>query len=176
MAMIIATHVSPDWDAIASCWLLQRYGGMQDASIVFVNTGNPDQAVLESADAVVDTGKALDPATRRFDHHQLPEPQATDASAAMHVYGHLTGLDSGLWYLLPLIQLIHNGDIGGSGAAFSRELGIHALLSAMKARKSSDAELLSFGYGLLDLLDERLKIATTSSAGYTSNLAYISDD
>ena len=52
---MIITHVSPDLDALVSVWLLKRYDGMDEASIEFVNTGNPDPDLLAKAEAVVDT-------------------------------------------------------------------------------------------------------------------------
>src|SRR5260221_1621815 len=37
---IIVTHMSPDWDAITSVWLLKKYlAGWQDAAVKFVPAG-----------------------------------------------------------------------------------------------------------------------------------------
>lgn len=68
---IIVTHISPDIDAITSCWLIKRFlPGWQNALIKFVPAGstfenkNPD----ENADIIhVDTGMG------KFDHHQTNE-------------------------------------------------------------------------------------------------------
>src|SRR3972149_4062797 len=54
---IIVSHVSPDWDAITSLWLLQRFGGFATAAIELVNTGKPDPEILAGAAVVVDTGR-----------------------------------------------------------------------------------------------------------------------
>ncbi len=37
---IIVTHMSPDWDAITSVWLLKKYlSGWQEADVRFVPAG-----------------------------------------------------------------------------------------------------------------------------------------
>ena len=77
----IVTHVSPDLDAIASAWLLLRYvPNFEGAKVVFVNTGNPDRAILAQADAVVDTGGAYNPYQYWYDHHQMENPNETCAA------------------------------------------------------------------------------------------------
>ena len=62
---MIVTHTSPDLDAIASVWLLKRFGNMENEPVGFVNTGNPDQEMLSKAKAVVDTSKVHNEATLR---------------------------------------------------------------------------------------------------------------
>ncbi|MCS6956561.1 MAG: chromate resistance protein [Patescibacteria group bacterium] len=67
----IVTHLSPDLDAIASCWLIKRFlPGWKNAQIKFVPAGktldnkNPD----ENPEIIhVDTGMG------RFDHHQTSD-------------------------------------------------------------------------------------------------------
>lgn len=172
----IVTHTAPDFDAIGACWLLQRYGGMADAAVVFVNTGNPDRAVLDTADAVVDTGREYDPARLRFDHHQFPGATANSMCAAREVYQHLDNNGAAIGYLYPLIKLIFDGDTGKSEANQSRQIGIHALLSAKKARRASNEELLAYGYELLDLLAERLKAQHEAQAELFTKIVYRSDD
>lgn len=147
----IATHVSPDWDAIMSCWLLQRHGGFVNAGVVFVNTGSPNPAVLAGATAVVDTGREFDPERRRYDHHQDAYADSATARVA-------ADMDTPAW-LEPLVAMVHHGDFGSMeyGAGHSRAVGIHAALAGAKARGLSDAELLSYGYQLLDDVAAALK-------------------
>lgn len=148
---MIITHQSLDWDALGAVWLLKRYAGMEDHEVVFVNTGAPDPALLARADAVVDTGREFDPARLRFDHHQLPGKQATDTSAAYQVAMWLYYEKSvDVAHLQPLFDLILCGDTGRKekGADWSRIVGLHALLSAQKARKLDDAALLAYGFDL----------------------------
>lgn len=182
---MIITHTSPDWDAITSCWLLQRYGGFSDAPVVFVNTGNPDRALLDSAVAVVDTGRAYDVTRWRFDHHHLPGTEANATCAAHLVWCWLEArapipsaeYDT-LMAIEDLVRLVFNGDTGGNewGAAYSRTVGIHALLSAQKAKRLSDAELLAYGYQILDDLAAHLIARDEARRTLAQHTVYASED
>lgn len=173
---MIVTHTSPDWDAIAAVWLLKRFGGLADAPVAFVNTGNPDRALLDAATAVVDTGREYDPARLRFDHHQMPGVEANGTCAADLVYAHVVDPQRVYRYLDPLIDLILDGDTGRAGANPSRAVGIHALLSAQKARRLSDEALLDWGMEILDLLAERLKAQAEARASLAQHTVYRSAD
>lgn len=85
---IIVTHISPDWDAITSVWLIKKYlAGWQNATVEFVPAGQriagSKDEIMTNADPIekindndtihVDTG--LGP----LDHHQI---QDTNISAA----------------------------------------------------------------------------------------------
>lgn len=148
---MIITHTSPDWDAIASCWLFQRFGGLGEMPVAFVNTGAPDTDLLSRAAAVVDTGRVYDPARLRFDHHQDAAPDSAATRVAAHLH-------TSIW-LAPLVALVHHGDCGSprAGADWSRQVGIHAALSGAKARGLDDAALLAYGYQLLDDIAAHLK-------------------
>lgn len=82
---IIVTHMSPDWDAISSVWLLKKYlSGWQDASVQFVPAGQrlrgpaTPREVIEKIDGNevihVDTGLGL------LDHHQTQDRTVSAAS------------------------------------------------------------------------------------------------
>lgn len=183
----IVTHTAPDFDAIGACWLLTRYGPYKkEASVEFVNTGNPDRAALDIADAVVDTGREFNPDRLRFDHHHFPGAQANLTCATQQVYEHLcivrsdyedvTLSTSGILHLRPIIDLIYAGDTGRHEADQSRATGIHALLSVKKARRASNEELLAFGYDLLDMLAERLRAQSVARQELASKVVYRSDD
>lgn len=173
---MIVTHTSPDWDAIGAVWLLKRYGGMDADSVQFVNTGNPDRALIDVAAAVVDTGREYDPARLRFDHHQFAGAAANNDSAASLVYADVVNPQRVYGYLDPLVRLIFEGDTGRSGANPSRETGIHALLSAQKARRLSDDALLAWGMETLDLLAERLKAQAQARLSLAQHTVYRSGD
>lgn len=174
----IITHTSPDWDAIGGCWFLQRFGGLGDATVRFVNTGAPDQDILDGATAVVDTGREYDPARRRFDHHHLPGSQANDTSATLQVFAYLAGDNPALDYLKPIAALIWSGDTGriSNYADASRAIGIHALLSAQKAKRLTDEQLLSWGYNILDDLAAHLKAQADARAALDSCVVWQSKD
>lgn len=175
MTRIIVGHVSPDWDCITALWLLQRFGGFEDATIALVNTGTPDPEILAEAAAVVDTGRVYDKYTDRFDHHQFPGATANETCAARQVWMHLRpGGD--LEHLAPLIDLIYAGDTGKPAANPSRQLGIHALLSAWKARKVSDTALIAIGYDVLDDLAAHLKRASEARQSLDAHTVYRSAD
>jgi hypothetical protein len=177
MTRTIVGHVSPDWDCIAALWLLQRFGGFEDATIALVNTGAPDPTVLAEAAAVVDTGRVYDPSNWRFDHHQLPGAEANNTCAAFQVFQHIAP-DERLDFLAPLNALILNGDTGGRhyGAEWSRLTGIHALLSAWKARKVPDDLLIQRGYDVLDDLAEHLLAAREARQSLDDHTVYRSAD
>lgn len=176
---MIVTHTSPDWDALGAVWLLLRYGGMAGHEVVFVNTGTPDPAVLAAADAVVDTGREYDVTRRRFDHHHLPGFQANATCATMQVYIALCEeRGEAMYHLDDLIGLIYNGDTGGNeySAAWSRRIGIHALLSARKAMRPPDHDLLLFGLDILDMLASQLLARSEAKTSLDRHVVYRSDD
>lgn len=176
--MTIVTHTSPDWDAIGAVWLLKRYGGLADEPVVFVNTGNPDPDTLKRAIAVVDTGRELDPGRGRFDHHQLPGAEANTCCATSLVFHWLKTSAPDLEWLAPLIDLIYAGDTGQAryGADWSRVVGLHALLSAMKLQKPDDHLLLAFCFDLLDMMDAHLRARHEARRTLDAHTVYRSDD
>lgn len=174
----IVTHVSPDWDAIGAVWLLQRYGGLHDADVRFVNTGNPPADVLAEATAVVDTGRIIDERRLRFDHHHLPGAKANATCAMQQVYHWLilARPETDWTYLGGIVGLIYAGDTGRSEANESRRIGIHALLSARKARGAGDLALLAFGYDLLDDLAAHAKARQEAAETLAAHIIYVSAD
>lgn len=179
---MIATHTNPDLDAICGVWLLKRFGGLEDAEVRFVNTSNPDTALLAEATAIVDTGKEYDENRLRFDHHHLAGNAANDTCAARQVYDLLVFQIPTIEYLKPLVDLVFAGDTGRSEANQSRELGIHALLSGHKAffadrkKRASDDDIMDYGFMLLDTLALRLRNQATAKAELAKKVVYKSGD
>ncbi|MDO8497500.1 MAG: hypothetical protein Q7S61_03060 [bacterium] len=66
---LLVTHQSPDFDACAACWLIQKYlPGWSEAELAFVPPGGTynDRDPDKNPDIIhVDTGKG------QFDHHQF---------------------------------------------------------------------------------------------------------
>lgn len=179
MTRYIVTHTHPDMDAVCCAWLLQRYGGFDDAAVRFVNTGAPDADTLAGAAAVVDTGREYDPARWRFDHHQLPGHAANETCAALQVYNHLTSggdILHPLFWLDKLVALVWAGDTGRTtdGADWSRLVGLHAIYSGGAA--TGDADRLAWGYALLDSIAATLKARDAAGTTLARHTVYTSRD
>ncbi len=181
---MIVTHTNPDFDAICGVWLLKRFmPNFSDLPVEFVNTGNPDTDKLAAAKAVVDTGKEYNSTFNRFDHHHLPVQVANNTCAAMQVF-YATKPYADIDYLKPLVDLIFAGDTGRNEANASRELGLHAILSGYKAwfseqnpdTRLSDEAILAYGFGLLDVLEVRLRKQAKARAELQEKTIYKSDD
>ena len=86
---IIVTHTSPDWDAIASVWILKKYlAGWQHAKVEFVPAGQKSMRSVKLGDQItsvieetdgdeiihVDTGMGP------LDHHQIFDTNICGAS------------------------------------------------------------------------------------------------
>ena len=140
----------------------------------FINMAAPDADLLAHATYVVDCGGVYDPATGRFDHHQLGN--ANDTCAAYMVYEFLIFRKIEVEYLKPLVELVYQGDIFGSGAKQSQQLGIHALLSAYKHEKHTDLEILHWGFELLDDLAGLLNRRAVASVELAEKTVYTSAD
>ncbi|HEX8932534.1 MAG TPA: hypothetical protein VF810_05230 [Patescibacteria group bacterium] len=85
---IIVAHISPDWDAITSVWLIKKYlAGWQEATVEFVPAGQrvagSKDEMLESGDPIEKIGEDevihVDTGLGPLDHHQI---QDTNISAA----------------------------------------------------------------------------------------------
>jgi hypothetical protein len=180
---MIVTHQNPDMDAITGVWLLKRFGYYGDDPVVFVNTGNPNPEILAQATAIVDTGREFDPGRHRFDHHHLPGAAANDTCAARQVYEHLV-VDGDINHLEPLIDLVFAGDTGRQEAGVSREIGLHAIFSGWKAwwseqnpdERLPDDVALAYGFGLLDVLEVRLRKQAEARAELNEKTVYKSED
>ncbi len=78
---IIVTHMRPDLDAVASCWLLQRFDpDWSQAEIRFVSAGSRYQSQADEEVVHVDTGGG------KFDHHQAGSEDHKLTSAAKLVF------------------------------------------------------------------------------------------
>lgn len=132
MTKVIITHIAPDFDATAYCWLMRRYApGFQDARLNFMPLNALDRPALEAADSVGDMGGQYDPANWRFDHHQFQGRASTGTCAAKMTWQQLIVLGQDLQYLQPLIDEIHQGDL-----ARTPVVGIHSLMRGWKITTS----------------------------------------
>jgi hypothetical protein len=171
----IITHTSPDWDAIGSAWLLQRYL-LPDAEIICADRETIEEYKTTDA-AIVDCGGELEARQLRFDHHHLPGDQANATCATQQVWEWVHRTQD-VAYLAPIIDLIWAGDTGRNlyGADVSREVGLHALLSGRKAAGWTDNLLMNWGCQELDLLAGRLKRQAEAAVELAEKCVWRSED
>jgi len=175
----IVTHTNPDLDAIAYAWLMAKYApGFGAYKIEFESIANPDRNLLEQADSVGDIGGEYDPARWRFDHHHLPGAESTATCATRMVWEHLLSLGIDVAHLEPLIEVVHQGDLGYTDAA-----GIHAILwgfgirfEANNNRRLTDQEMAAWGFEILDCAGHWLKRKAELSAELSEKVIWKSDD
>ncbi len=144
----IVTHMNPDLDAIASVWLLKRFGGSEfrDAKVSFVPAGATykDMPVDGDPDIVhVDTGLG------KLDHHQSNEYTA----AAKKVYEYLGLSQEAVKRLVDLVVAVdHAKDIAWQDAGEDKwELWLPSLISGYRllATEQYDRQL-AFGLEAMD--------------------------
>jgi hypothetical protein len=172
----IITHQSPDWDAIGSAWLVQRYL-LPDAGIICASREEIEKCMSDRGCAVVDCGGQYAPPLYHFDHHHLPGDAANATCATQQVWEWVHRTQD-VTYLAPIIDLIWAGDTGRNlyGADVSREVGLHALLSGRKATGWTDGALMEWGCTELDLLAGRLKRQAEAVAELAEKCVWQSDD
>ena len=174
----IVTHVNPDFDATTYVWLMRKYApGFEDAQINFMPFNDIDRPVLDAADSVGDMGGLYDPLHWRFDHHQFEGRAATGTCAAKMVWLQLMELGQDLYYLKPLMDEIHQGDL-----ARTPLVGIHSLMRGWKAaakaagRLLSDYEVLDYGFFILKPIAFWLEKKAADKAELTECVAWKSED
>jgi hypothetical protein len=174
--MQIITHQSPDWDAIGSAWLVQRYL-LPDAGIICADRETIEQCMSDRGCAIVDCGGQYAPPLFHFDHHHLPGSDANATCATQQVFEWVARTQP-VTYLAPIIDLIWAGDTGRNlyGADVSREVGLHALLSGRKAAGWTDNLLMEWGCQELDLLAGRLKRQAEAAAELAEKCVWRSED
>lgn len=177
MTNSIVTHTSPDWDAIGSAWLLKRHDSHYRHAEIICASREQIEEYKDMHAAIVDCGGIFDPLSRRFDHHQF-EGDAANATCATHQVYEWLKEHNEVSHLEPLVFLIWAGDTGreSCGADTSREVGLHAQLSARKAAQWSDAALMEWGCQELDLLADRLLRQQQAREELAEKCVWKSDD
>lgn len=149
----IVTHLSPDFDAVASIWLIKRYFPQwQNAQIVFVSSGSlwNEIAVDSDPDVIyVDTGLG------KFDHHQT----ISHTCATKKVFnflnneGHIPSkYIDGVSRLVNLItQLDHFAEVTFPDASADRyDICLHQLVGTLKYVVGSDSRVVECMLPLLE--------------------------
>ena len=175
--MICLTHVSPDGDSALFAWLVSRFPGQGiEVTHKFINLAKPDPELLTAADFVGDCGRIYDPEKGRFDHHHLVMVEALATCAARQLFEYLIHNGYKIKYLTPLVLLVWQGDIMSQESEESREVGFHSMLSAYKAEKHNDQEILDFAFRFFDLIAFNLKRRSEALADLKEKTVYRSDD
>lgn len=165
---MVVTHMNPDMDAIASMWLLMRYGGkkMDGAQMYFVPAGSEiADDVLEAKE--IDRGEVVhvDTGMGVFDHHQ---PGHTERdSATLKVYEYLCDKqkeyedDEALKRVVMLVNEIdHFAEVYWPEPNDDRYMMMldEVLKGLRSAKHFNDHELVDFGMICLDGVYNSMKV------------------
>ncbi len=176
---LIVTHESPDADAIGYAYLMAKFApGFEAYRIAFTNFSNPNQELLKRADSVGDIGGQYSPQEWRFDHHHFKGADSTNTCATKMLWHHLRLLGRDVNHLEPLIEVIHQGDLGRTDP-----VGIHALLWGFAIRSQrnlgqrlSDEEMMAWGFEVMDLAATWLKRQAKNQAELKDKVVWKSND
>ncbi len=149
----IVTHISPDLDAIAACWLIKKFlPHWQHAEIFFVPAGKTFNDLSPDSEpnvVHVDTGMG------KFDHHQSDN----DTSATKLVFQYLLN-DSriknkeipALERIVEFVNLTDNFEEVHFPEPTSDiyDFALHQQIRGLKAKLQSDTKLVEFVFTLLD--------------------------
>lgn len=172
---IIVTHMSPDWDAIASVWLLKKYlSGWQEATVKFVPAGqrlnnlklktenleNNDPIEIIGDDEVIHVDTGLGP----LDHHQTQDTNVCAASRTLdyvlsqfvHANDHVTAEHKeAISRIVKIVVAIdHFKEVFWHDAAADHyEFSLIGVLEGLKYEKpGKDLEYVTFGIVCLNAL------------------------
>jgi hypothetical protein len=172
---IVVTHISPDWDAISSVWLIKKYlPGWQEATVAYVPAGerfrniplNPKNVAqndpIERAgdDEIIHVDTGLGP----LDHHQTQDTNVCGASRTWE-YVQKTLKKSGDSFtsehrqavsriIKVIVDIDHFREVFWEDAASDRyEFSLIGLLEGMKYLKpDQDSVYLQFGIASLEAM------------------------
>lgn len=82
---IIVTHTSPDWDAVASVWLIKRFlPNWADAEVRFVPAGERISNIKYQIEKIEDDEVVhVDTGLGALDHHQIENEEVSSASLTL---------------------------------------------------------------------------------------------
>lgn len=141
----IATHCTPDADALVAAWIAERYlFRTHRCQVEFVDysfrpSSKPD------FDCVVDVGKTFNPALNIFDH-KPPAFEDRHQSCAAKLIWEKVRKPHQLCHLAELVELIHDGDAitrrsRSARYAHSNRTGLHAVIRHARNYSQSDQML-----------------------------------
>jgi hypothetical protein len=172
---IIVTHMSPDWDAITSVWLLKKYlSGWQEAEVRFVPAGLSFKNVklktknVEQKDPIEEIGEDevihVDTGLGPLDHHQTQDRNVCAASLTWDYVlskfkdAHDMMTSEHKEAVTRIVKLVvaidHFGEVFWPDAAADRyEFSLIGVLEGLKYEKqNNDKTYLEFGISCLNAL------------------------
>ena len=151
----IATHRSPDADALVATWMMQRFVLDGAATQVVFVPRNYVPSTNDNFDAVLDVGREHDPKKLLFDHKPPAFAHRDLHCATSLVFDHAKSIGCSVEMLRDLVDVVHDGDAAtrrSKSAAYqaSRTNGLHALIKAARCYAESDSMLY---HGIAAFLD-----------------------
>lgn len=160
----IVTHLNPDLDAVASCWLIKRFlPGWEKAKIEFIPASLstiPASIPGEGKTLLVDVGRG------KLDHHQTGEPISATELCFEFIKEQNTQdfdpiLEKALARMVKVISEVDNALDAGweEGGQDRHEFYLHVFLDFLgpKGLKFGGEEIIEFGMKALDAVLSRMK-------------------
>lgn len=154
MSKVIVTHVAPDFDALASSWLIRKYmPGWAEANMQFVPAGTTleGKTVDSDPDVIhVDTGLG------RFDHHQIEDNTLSATKVVFETIekdGYVPVKDSAaLSRIVDFVSLIDNFKEAYFHEPTSDiyDFSLYQIIEGLKGVMQNDPELAEFTFKMLD--------------------------
>lgn len=165
MSKIIVTHFNPDFDAVATLWLIKRFlKGWKEAELKFTPPGKyliDDQPVDSNPDILyVDTGLG------KFDHHQTNDFICAATLVWEEIKKETGKEDQAIERLVEIVnQVDHARDLTWPEADDDRyEMMLHMILEGFKrvgSEEETSQRIIDFGLKALDgawkILQEKVK-------------------
>ena len=164
---IVVTHMSPDWDAISSVWLIKKYlAGWQDADVQFVPAGTRAGGDIHETierlgdNEVIHVDTGLGP----LDHHQI---QDTSVSAVSRTWDYVQEqlkqngdtltpihVEAVSRIVAVIVALDHFKEVFWENPASDHyEFSLYGVLEGLKfVRQEHDKDYVTFGIQCLDAL------------------------
>lgn len=151
----LATHKSPDADALVSTWIVERFLFPDVTCQVEFVPRNFDPRSNDLYDAVLDVGRTWDKDRLIFDHKPPAFSHRDDQCATSLVWQHAQSLGCKVDHLRKLVELVHDGDAAtrrqrSKAYTQSRVNGLHAMVNIARRRTQNDQMLYQSVASYLD--------------------------
>lgn len=178
---LIATHRSPDVDALVATWLAERFlfkGRLCEVHFV-PRSFTPTQS--ERFDCVVDVGCAFDVDRLVFDHKPPAFADRHNSCASRLVWDACLNRGLPVAHLTNLIDAVHDGDSSrrrGKSEAYraSKQSGVHASFARAKEDDPTDAVLYRRLRKWLEQYEREMRTSAASSIDLQAILSGLPKD